>query len=144
MDKLSDIRQSLSAPNQHQQIRREIESGGPKAFAEQFEAIFLRRLLKQMNKSMLSGGLFGDSHQGKIYQGMFTDSMAEQLAENGGIGLAEVIARGLEKHPSFGAANETESSPAEVTPGLNEKMYQLRKQQDIQYHPKATQGEEDQ
>ena len=83
------------APNQHEQIRRKIEQDGPEGFAKMLEGVLIQQMLQQMNKSMLSNGLFGKNNQGQMFQGMFTQAMAENIAENGGLGLAEIITNDL-------------------------------------------------
>lgn len=135
MDKLSSVQHIISAPDQHQQIRRKIETGGTGEFAKQFESIFLRQMIQQMNKSMLSDGLFGESHQGKIYQGMFTDAMAETLAENGGIGLADVLEQSLGDGSQAGKSGPENGE-------LNSRMYKLT-DRDYLSHTKAEQRKEE-
>lgn|GEM_PF-2277745 len=81
------------SPDQYDHIRRKMEAKGPEAFGEMMEGIFLHQMLEQMNKAMLGEGMFGSSNQGKIFQGMFTQKIADQISETGGIGLAEIISR---------------------------------------------------
>ncbi len=118
MDKLNTIQLQLGAPDQQNQLREKIKAGGTAEFARQFESLFLRQLLQQMNKSMLSEGLFGESHQGKIFQGLFTDALAETITENGGIGLAEMLAKSLGDEPGG-------MKPDADTTELKAKMYKL-------------------
>lgn len=91
MQDINQIQQTMHAPNMGQQVRRQIENEGTEGFAKLLESVLIQQMLKQMNSSMLSNGPFGQSNQAKIFQGMFTESMAEQIANSGGIGLSPII-----------------------------------------------------
>jgi len=58
--------------------------------AQRFEAIFIHKMLEQMKSSTLESGLLEDSSSKQI-KGMYWSFMADAVAENGGIGLAEQI-----------------------------------------------------
>jgi Rod binding domain-containing protein len=84
------------------------KGGDPKdaklqAAARQFESVLLTQLLQVLWKSSpeLSHG------QGAMYQSMFQSSFADQLAESGGIGLADIIAGGLGAKTSHGVTGIT-------------------------------------
>lgn len=62
------------------------------AVGEQFEAILVRQFLQQSLGSLLGDGQAGG---GGVYGYMLTDTLAQKLAEGGGMGLAPVIARQL-------------------------------------------------
>lgn len=71
---------------------------------QDFEAVFLGMMLKQMRKSMAGdNALFGKSPEAKIYQDMMDDSLAQQMSRSGTFGLAKVmmksIARSLPPDP---------------------------------------------
>lgn len=65
----------------------------PAKVARQFEAIFAQQLVVAMRQSAdtLGDGLFGGDTGSTTYADWFDRNMAEHLAANGGIGLAEVI-----------------------------------------------------
>lgn len=66
---------------------RNIEATG-----KQFESLFLSMLLKEMRQTLGPEGLFaGDT--GDIHGGLFDMFMGQSLADSGGIGLADVLAR---------------------------------------------------
>ena len=71
--------------------------------AKGFEAILLHRMLTEMDRTIPDSGLL-DSGFSKQIRGMFRQYMAEELAEQGGLGLAEQIGRQLERFA--GAAPE--------------------------------------
>lgn len=60
-----------------------------KEASEQFEAIFLRQLLRDLRKTATIDG--ENSSMTGIYNEMLDEHLANQLARAGGIGLAEVI-----------------------------------------------------
>ncbi|MEO6699408.1 MAG: rod-binding protein [Paraperlucidibaca sp.] len=62
--------------------------------ARQFESVFLQMMLKSMRETVGEGGLF-DNESMKTYQGMFDNQLALSLSQQGGIGLAESIAKQL-------------------------------------------------
>lgn len=91
MDTLSQLSIQHAAPHPGNQIRRRIQAQGPAGFARMMEQVFLQQMLKEMNTSLVSGGLFGDSNQARMYQGLFLEAFADQVAQSGGIGLADVL-----------------------------------------------------
>lgn len=65
---------------------------------QEFEAYILRMLLREMRKSVQSGGLFRDrSMEG--YRALLDDALARRAAEGGGFGLAAQMLRQLERSP---------------------------------------------
>jgi flagellar protein FlgJ len=67
--------------------------------SKQFEAILLRQFLSESMKPLLQGG-----PSGQVYGYMLTDSLANEISEGGGLGLAHVIQTQLSQkhndHPS--------------------------------------------
>lgn len=60
-----------------------------------FEAIFLRQLVREMAATTMDGP-FGQSSAGQMYRGMFNDALADVMAESGGVGLADAVYSDLE------------------------------------------------
>jgi len=73
---------------------KEDQEGATMAVARQFESIFIQMMLKSMRSAMPEGGLF-QSNQMETFQEMFDQQLGVTLAEQQGIGLAEIIARQL-------------------------------------------------
>lgn len=65
-----------------------------KAVAQQFEALFLQLVLKQMRESVSPGGGF-DGEQAGFYRGLADQQLALNLSRHGGIGLAAALERQL-------------------------------------------------
>jgi flagellar protein FlgJ len=62
--------------------------------ATQFEALLLSQLTSAMNPSEDEGGLFGDSGGGmSVSRQMFSEQLAQSMAQSGGIGLADMIVK---------------------------------------------------
>ena len=72
--------------------------------ATEFEALLLSQLTKSLNPSPNDeeGGLFNSNAMG-MYGQMFSEQVAETMAKNGGIGLADLMMRQIE--PKTGATN---------------------------------------
>ena len=67
-----------------------------KKAASQFEAIILRQLLAPSIEPVMSGGLGGgESSGGSIYGYMLTDTLANSMAQGGGLGLGHIIEKQL-------------------------------------------------
>ncbi|MEP3227095.1 MAG: rod-binding protein [Parasphingorhabdus sp.] len=65
------------------------------AMAADFEAIFVRQMLKTMRSASLSEGLF-DGQGTDQFQDMQDSMLAENMAEKGVFGVAELLSRHVE------------------------------------------------
>jgi flagellar protein FlgJ len=68
-----------------------------KAVAQQFEAIFLQQMFKEMRNTVPEGGLVERSNADDMYTQMQDAEAARIMAERGGIGLAELMLQELLK-----------------------------------------------
>ena len=82
-------------------LKRAAREGSPEAtrkVAEQFEALFMQLALKQMRSASLAGiggkGPF-DSEQSQFYRELFDRQLALELAKDGDLGMADMIAKSL-------------------------------------------------
>ncbi|WP_276641906.1 rod-binding protein [Siccibacter turicensis] len=69
--------------------------------AEQFEAIFLRNLMKQMRETNAVFESKDDpmnSESGRMMQSLYDDTLCTQMAHQHGIGLATLIVKQLTHH----------------------------------------------
>lgn len=62
-----------------------------RAASVQLEAIFLKDLYNQMWKTVPKDELFGDDNAMDIWRDMYHEELTKQIAQNGGIGLADFI-----------------------------------------------------
>lgn len=67
-----------------------------RAAAQQFEALFLDMMLKSMREATPEEGLF-DNAQTKLYSGMLDGQLSQKMSSGKGIGLAEMMAKQLER-----------------------------------------------
>lgn len=63
--------------------------------ATQFEALLLTQLTASMNPSDEEGGLFSNSPGMGLSRQMFSEQLAQSMAQSGGIGLADMIMKQL-------------------------------------------------
>lgn len=84
--------------------------------AQQFEALFIKMMLKSMREAGGSDGLM-DGPQGDLYRDMHDEQLALHLSRSGGIGFADVILRQLggEVEAPEAGAGELEMPPAAPT-----------------------------
>lgn len=76
------------------------EQAALREVAGQFEALFLQMMLESMRDASMGDPLLGDSNQRDLYQGMFDQQIAAEMASGKGIGLADVLVRQLGGEPA--------------------------------------------
>jgi len=65
--------------------------------AQDFEAVLLNMVLKAMWKTVPKSDLFEKNSATNIYEGLMHSSLSEEMASNGGLGIAKVLAQQLRK-----------------------------------------------
>ena len=69
-----------------------------KEACQEFEAIFLHKMLQQMRAGLPNGGLIEESHASKIYKDMLDEQYSKLIAKShGSIGLAEMLYQHLKR-----------------------------------------------
>lgn len=63
--------------------------------AKDFEAIFVRQMLKSVEKTTAAGGSAKPTAGQSTYGSMIVDSLSESITKGGGLGLADVVARSM-------------------------------------------------
>ena len=88
-----------------------------KKATQDFEAVFLGQMLKQMRKSMSGGNaLFGNSNEAKMFQEMADEATANQMSKTGGFGLAKTLYTSLARMlPNEDAPAAPAGSTAAIT-----------------------------
>jgi flagellar protein FlgJ len=56
-----------------------------------FESLFIRILLEEMRKTVTQSSVFGSRREEWYFTEMLDDSLADAMAESGGVGLADVL-----------------------------------------------------
>ncbi len=75
-----------------------------KQVAKQFESIFVGMMMKSMRQAKLAEGIL-DSKQSDFYRDMYDQQLSVHLAGEGGIGLADLIAKQLGSKQSVDVLN---------------------------------------
>ncbi|MEZ5989381.1 MAG: rod-binding protein [Planctomycetota bacterium] len=79
------------------------------AAAEQFEALFLQRIVQSMREgasSLTGGSLLGDGPGSDVRESWFDSMMAEHVASTGRVGLAEVLYQDWQRAGKVGPGTE--------------------------------------
>lgn len=88
--------------------------GSLEKVARQFESMFIQQMLKSMRQASQGKGLM-DSDQSLFYRDMYDQQLSIDMAEGGGIGLADVIIRQLQGTGSVQAQDEVDVSGKAVS-----------------------------
>jgi len=111
-------------------LRNQAKSQSPeaiKAVAQQFEALFMDMMVKSMRDANLGSGLF-DSDETEMYQQMWDQQIALQLAKNKGFGIAELMTRQLQQTAAAQAASGDGPQAATDPTSFVRKLLPLAKQ----------------
>jgi Rod binding domain-containing protein len=85
--------------------------------AKDFESIFVRQMLKGLEKTTAAGAGAQASAGEKTYGSMIVDTLSESIQKAGGLGLADVIAKSMAmSHPSLkaGATAPSAAQPSKA------------------------------
>ena len=75
-------------------------AGNTREAAQQFEALLLGQMLKTMRQAGEGGWLgTGDDQAGATMMEVAEERLAQMLASQGGLGLANMVVKGLERKP---------------------------------------------
>jgi len=91
IDNISDI-----IPISDSLKQQNLEDKAKHKFAQQFESLFLNKLLDSMQETIPDSGFDTDSASSQI-KGLFTMFMSQAMAKEGGIGLADEIYNSMSK-----------------------------------------------
>jgi flagellar protein FlgJ len=86
------------------------------AQAKQLEGVFLNTLTSQMFSSIKTDGAFGGGFGEQTWRGMQSEQMADNIAQSGGIGLADQIVKNL-----LDAQQAVQSTPSPNAQGAYSK-----------------------
>jgi Rod binding domain-containing protein len=115
----------ISAPDQTRAAAGTPKANSPEAdAAQQFEQIFLRKMLSQLMETTKMGGKSQMAGSG-VYDSMVVDALAGSISASGGLGLAAVIQKRLEAHPA--AANAISATLPENAQPPAQRLDQILK-----------------
>ncbi|NPA16869.1 rod-binding protein [Persephonella sp.] len=72
----------------------------PEEIAKEFEAMFIRMVLKEFRKS-LDGGIFSNSFSYKMYMDMFDMQIAEAIASSDQIGIKQYVLDAIKAYEKY-------------------------------------------
>ncbi len=75
-----------------------LRSKDPKVIGSHFEALFYRIMFREMRESALSEGLF-DTYADEQFTEMFHDELAQQMGQQGKLGIVDLVVSEAKKHP---------------------------------------------
>jgi peptidoglycan hydrolase FlgJ len=93
-------------------LRHQARRQSPEAIreaAQQFEAVFIQMMLESMRAAGASEGGILDNDQSRLYQELFDQQIALDMARQGRLGIADLVARQL-------GAEETNTPPRPTSP----------------------------
>ncbi|MDR1066155.1 MAG: rod-binding protein [Clostridiales bacterium] len=64
-----------------------------KKAGEEIEGYFVHALLKEMRRTVPESSLFPKSHADRVFQDMFDEQIAQNIARAGGVGIAKAFER---------------------------------------------------
>ncbi len=106
---------AVSAEKHPQMLRTEFEAlshgaNGLEEACKQFEALFLSSLVQQVTRPAEGKGLLGDGPGSEVLNGLVEQTLSEQIAKSGGVGVAERMIESFQDHEAaVRAAQETDS-----------------------------------
>ena len=59
--------------------------------SKNFEAIFIRMLLREMRNTVQKSNIFGNSRTVEFFETMRDEQLADQLASSGGLGIGNLV-----------------------------------------------------
>ena len=84
--------------------------------ARQFEALLLRKILEETQKTVIHSEFSDDSTAAGIYRDMVTQQLADSISKSGGFGVAKTLERQLNRQlKSVSPAGHGPSSEAQPT-----------------------------
>lgn len=75
----------------------DVEKNRLRKAAQNFEAIFIRKLLSTMRSTMSEGGMYGSGVAGEVYGDIIENAVADIMSEKSVLGISDVLYRTMVK-----------------------------------------------
>ena len=95
VDPLSFQSQDVSRVRQLAGNSQKTDSKRLKELSQDFEAIFIKQMLKAMNNTLEKDGLLDGGYAERIYEDMLLDEYSLKMARSANFGLAELLYKQL-------------------------------------------------
>lgn len=99
MDSLNVDPTRLMGTNKATSLENSIKRSGDdkelKQSCQDFEAMFIKQMLKSMKSTVNKSGLIKENMGEKIFDDMLSDEYAQSIAKNSGFGIAEMMYKQL-------------------------------------------------
>ncbi len=112
-DSLDSVRQQLHELRPSKQGDKAVEDTKARKACQDFEAVFIGQLWKQMRASVPKDGIL-DSKEQEQYVSMFDQEISVKMARSGGIGLGDMLYSSLQDR--LKNASKDTSSPKALEP----------------------------
>ena len=86
---------STPAPAGQGSEAKKIDEGKLKKACEDFESIFISKMLKVMRQTIPKSGLLDGGTQQDTYLSLFDEELSKSMAKRGGIGLGKILYQGV-------------------------------------------------
>lgn len=116
---------NISMGRQLQHLKKSGDDTAIRKFSQDFEALFVQRMMKEMRKSIPKGGLMDKSLSMEWFEEMFDQAVAKEVTTGEGIGMAQVIYDQLTRSP--GGNRAATAGYPQPTPGGVEEISEKTK-----------------
>ncbi len=112
---INPIKMDTSRPKtgRFQQALEAAQQSGDKekllAACQDFEALFIQMMLKNMRNTIPKDGLIPKSFSQEVFEEMLDEELSKKMAKGQGLGLAKEIYKQLSRNLGSASAEETES-----------------------------------
>lgn len=89
----------------------DVEKNRLRKAAQNFEAIFIRKLLSTMRSTMSEGSMYGSGVAGDIYGDIVENAVADIMSERSMLGISEVLYRTMVKSVETESVHEQAIKP---------------------------------
>jgi len=110
LEKAERIEKTLAGVSSHSKEKQEALKAG-----QEFESFLLTYMIKKMRDTVMESDLLGNRKAENVYRSMMDEQIAHELSQQGGLGLADMISRQLERRNGDASKLPTDSTP--VLPG---------------------------
>jgi len=106
LEKAERIEKVFAGSSSHSKEKNEALKAG-----QEFESFLLAYMIKKMRDTVMESDLLGNRKAEHVYRSMMDEQIAHELSQQGGLGLAEMICRQLERRTGEEAMPQETEAP---------------------------------